>query len=85
MQVGNRNFADTVYAPDQLKYQVIKIVAVYAVKAVAITPECFIGLQVELIMLCVTFVTYNNNNNTYKHIVFFIDKDTTYNGNTWIL
>ena len=68
----------------------IPLVAVYAAKTFGIAPEIFSGLQVELLVHCVTFVTYNNNNNTYKYIVFFIDRDRTYNGNRnniyiWIL
>ncbi len=90
MQAGNRNCATTIYAPDQVKYVSTKLVAVYAAKTFGIAPELFSGLQVELIVHCVTFVTYNNNNNTYKYIVFFIDIDRTYNGNRnniyiWIL
>ncbi len=82
MSVGNRNFAATIYAPDQLKYPSGKVVAFYAVKTVGVAPECSGGCQVDLMVCCVTFVTYNNANNTYKYIVFFIDNDTTYNGNT---
>ncbi len=79
MQPGKTNCPATRYAPDQLKYQSSKLVAVYAVKTVGIAPECFGGLQVDLIALYVRFVTYNN---TYKYIVFFVYKDTTYNENT---
>ncbi len=81
MQAGNRNCPATIYAPDQVKYVSTKLVAVYAVKRFGIAPDLFSGLQVELIVHCVTFVTYNNNNNTYKYIVFFIDINRTYNGN----
>ncbi len=79
MQPGKTNCPATRYAPQQLKYQSSKIVAVYLVKTVGIAPECFGGLQVDSMVLCVRFVTYNN---TYKHIVFFVDQDTTY---TWTL
>eukprot|EP01084_Bolivina_argentea_P209267 356500_1 len=70
MQVGKRNFPAKIYAPDQVKYQSTKLVAVYAVKTVGIAPGCFGGLQVDLIVLCA---------------VFFVYKDTIYNKNTWTL
>ncbi len=81
MPVGNINLPSTIYAPDQLKYLSSEIVAVYVVETVTIAPEYFGGLQVNLKMLCVTLVTYKNNNNTYKYTVFFIGKNTTHYGN----
>eukprot|EP01084_Bolivina_argentea_P209270 356505_1 len=40
MQTGKRNFPTTIYAPEQLKYQFGKLVALYVVKTVGIAPEC---------------------------------------------
>ncbi len=77
MPAGTRNFLFIMYAPDQLKYESSKIVAVYVVGTVGIAPGCCKDLQVDLPVLCVTFLTYNNTNNTYKYTVFLIEKDTT--------
>ncbi len=77
MQVKDSNF----YAGNQQTYNSIKIVAVFVLESIGIAPECCLLLQVEVILYCVEFLTYKNNNNTYKYIVFFNATNNTYNGN----